>query len=88
MLADHLRCLSLRERENHPPGTDESRRAIISDDERQGTLSLRERAGVRGNKAHAIPTVSGCLSLLEIARERGYSGKLDHCWESYAAELM
>src|ERR1035441_1045517 len=53
--------LSLGERENHRPRCDESRRAGILSDRRQGTLSPRERAGVRGNRAHAVSTVSGCL---------------------------
>lgn len=53
--------LSLGERENHRPRYDKSRRAGILSDRRHGTLSPRERAGVRGNRAHAVSTVSGCL---------------------------
>src|ERR1019366_4054988 len=46
--------LSLGERENHRPRYDKSRRAGILSNRRHGTLSPRERAGVRGNRAHAV----------------------------------
>ena len=43
-------ALSLEERENHLPRCDKSRRAGLSGDGRRGTLSPRERAGVRGKE--------------------------------------
>ena len=47
-------ALSLGEREDHSPTRDKSRRAHISSGGRRGTLSPRERAGVRGNKPHVL----------------------------------
>jgi hypothetical protein len=43
-------ALSLGERENHLPRCDKSRPADLSSDGRRGTLSLGERAGVRGKE--------------------------------------
>jgi outer membrane protein, multidrug efflux system len=57
-------ALSPEERENHPPRCNKSRRSGISSDGQRGTRASGERAGVRGNRAHAVLTVSGCLRLL------------------------
>jgi len=56
-------ALSLGERENHLPRCGKATRAGIPSDGRRGTLSRRERAGVRGNRAHAVSTARGCLRL-------------------------
>ena len=56
--------LCLGERENPRLGCDISRRSGIIRDGRQGTLSLRERVGVRGNRACLASSVLGCLSLI------------------------
>ncbi len=56
-------ALSLGEREDHPPCGDKSERPAISRDGRGGTLSPRERAGVRGNWSHLVSTGSGFLRL-------------------------
>src|ERR1035441_10475296 len=55
-------ALSLGERENHPPRCDKSQRQNVPSDGHRGTLSLGERAGVRGDWAHVASTGSGCLS--------------------------
>ena len=60
-------ALSLGERENPRLRCDKSRRAEISSDGRQGTLSPRERAGARGNRAHAVSMVSGGLRLTALS---------------------
>jgi hypothetical protein len=54
-------ALSLGERENHWPRCDESRREGIFRDERQHPLPEGE-GRVRGDRAHAVSTVSGDLS--------------------------
>src|ERR1019366_5429913 len=51
------------------PRCDKSRRAGVSSGGRQGTLSSRERVGVRGNRAHVNSTVSGGLRLRCRAEE-------------------
>jgi hypothetical protein len=56
-------ALSPRERENYRPRYDKSRHPDSARDERQSTLSPRERAGVRGNWAHALATGPGVLGL-------------------------
>ena len=57
---------ALGERENHRPHCDKPSRAGISRDGRQGTLSPRARAGVRGNKAHAVSTLLGVLRFVTV----------------------
>ena len=59
-------ALSLGEREKHPPHSDKSQRSGVPSDGQRGTLSPRERAGVRGNWAHVVSTASGCLYLSAV----------------------